>query len=305
MSALEQAARDLATLPAGESLRFTDARNFLAIEFPPRQPIVEPFLCGQGTAMIYGPRGVGKTYVSVGLAVAIASGADFLRWRIPHAKGVLFLDGELPGGLLQDRIQTALATLDCDTEAPLKIHNPDDQDELCAALTDDIEVVILDNLSTLCRGGRENDADDWQASQDFILRLRRMGKAVILIHHAGKGGQQRGTSRREDILDTVINLKRPSDYMPSEGARFEVHYEKARGFFGADAAPFLAQLDQFGEGMQWTTLDMEESRAQQVARLINEGLEQHEIAKELDIHKSNVSRALKRAREEGLVSEKW
>ena len=34
-------------------------------------------------------------------------------------------------------------------------------------------------------------------------------KTVLFVHHSGKGGQQRGTSRREDVLDTVIALRYP------------------------------------------------------------------------------------------------
>ncbi len=41
---------------------------------------------------------------------------------------------------------------------------------------------------------------------------------------------QRGTSRREDVLDTVIQLKRPKDYEPEDGGRFEVHFTKHCGF---------------------------------------------------------------------------
>src|SRR3712207_8616616 len=44
-------------------------------------------------------------------------------------------------------------------------------------------------------------------------------RAVLFIHHQGKGGTQRGTSRKEDVLDTVIALRRPDDYSPAEGAR--------------------------------------------------------------------------------------
>ena len=46
--------------------------------------------------------------------------------------------------------------------------------------------------------------------QRWLLSLRRRGKGALLIHHAGKGGQQRGTSRREDVLDTVIALRGPT-----------------------------------------------------------------------------------------------
>jgi hypothetical protein len=47
-------------------------------------------------------------------------------------------------------------------------------------------------------------------------------------------------SRREDVLDTVVNLRRPEDY--EQGARFEVHFDKSRGFMGKDAEPFEATL---------------------------------------------------------------
>ena len=36
--------------------------------------------------------------------------------------------------------------------------------------------------------------------QNWLLKLRRQGKSVLLIHHAGTNGRQRGTSRREDAL---------------------------------------------------------------------------------------------------------
>jgi hypothetical protein len=63
------------------------------------------------------------------------------------------------------------------------------------------------------------------------------------VHHAGANGRQRGTSRREDALDTVIALRRPEDYSPEQGARFEVHFEKLRNRVEGDGAlPFEAKL---------------------------------------------------------------
>ena len=62
------------------------------------------------------------------------------------------------------------------------------------------------------RTGRENEAEGWLPVQDWALGHRRAGRSVLFIHHAGKGGLQRGTSRREDVLDTVIGLRRPTDY---------------------------------------------------------------------------------------------
>ncbi len=77
----------------------------------------------------------------------------------------------------------------------------------------------------------------------MVVLFRRRGVSVLIVHHAGKGGEQRGTSRREDVLDTSISLRRPNDYVPTEGARFEVHFEKARGIHEDRAKPFEAKLE--------------------------------------------------------------
>jgi len=95
-------------------------------------------------------------------------------------------------------------------------------------LLNGVDLLILDNLSTLCTTGSESASEAWGPMQNWLLKLRRQGIAVLLIHHAGLNGRQRGTSRREDALDTVIALRQPEDYSPEQGARFEVHFEKLR-----------------------------------------------------------------------------
>lgn len=97
------------------------------------------------------------------------------------------------------------------------------------------EFVVIDNLSTLCRSGRENESGSWGPVQGWLLDLRRRGITVLVVHHSGKNGGQRGTSRREDVLDLVLNLRRPQDYSSEDGAKFEVHVEKGRSIFGSDA----------------------------------------------------------------------
>src|SRR5207253_9614656 len=69
---------------------------------------------------------------------------------------------------------------------------------LYSKVVEDADLVIVDNVSTLCRMIKENDADSWTPVQNWALQLRRAGKSVILIHHAGKSGRQRGSSRKEE-----------------------------------------------------------------------------------------------------------
>jgi putative DNA primase/helicase len=146
--------------------------------------------------------------------------------------------------------------------------------------------LTLDNLSSLTAVIRDNDAESWNPIQEWLLRLRRRGVSVLLIHHAGKGGEQRGTSRREDVLDTSISLRRPSDYVPPEGARFEVHFEKARGIHGDRAKPFEAKLEVRDGANVWTIREIEDVNYARVKALLEDELSIRDIADETGLSKS-------------------
>jgi len=285
--------------------------DLLRMDIPTRETIITPWLPDQGLAMLYGYRGVGKTHVSLGLGVAVASGGSFLQWNAPTPKGVLFIDGEMPARTLQERLADIISTAEKEPIAPLRIITPDLQEfgmpnladhegqQNLEPYLDGISLIILDNISTLCRGGRENDAESWIPVQEWALRMRARGFSILFIHHSGKGGQQRGTSKREDVLDTVISLKRPADYTPDQGACFEVHYEKARGCYGDEVKPFEAKLTPIG----WTMKDLEQSMTEKVAVLLNEGVPQNEIAELLGVAKGTVSKHKKKAVNLQLVQE--
>ena len=155
-----------------------------------------------------------------------------------------------------------------------------------------VELLILDNLSSLTVGLRENDSDAWSPIQQWLLQLRRRGISVLIIHHAGKTGGQRGTSRREDVLDTSFCLRRPSDYSLAQGARFEVHIEKARGIHGELVLPFEARLETRDGTAAWSMKDVEDRL--RVAALLATGMTVREIAEEIGIGKSVVHRMKQR-----------
>src|SRR3954447_11532093 len=285
--------------------------EFLSRDIPPREMLLSPILPTQGLMMLYSWRGIGKTHTAVGIAYAAASGGKFLRWQAPKPRRVLYLDGEMPAGVMQERIAAAAAASIADPPSPdfLRIITPDVQSEIMPNLAapegreaveewlrDDIELLIIDNISTLSRVGKENESESWEPMQTWLLDLRRRGIAVLLVHHAGKGGAQRGTSRREDILDTVLTLKRLDDYNPTQGARFEVHFEKCRGLFGADAAPFEVQLETRDGAAFWTMRDIEDVTLARAQILFAEGSTVRDVAEELSISKSAAHR-LKKKRE--------
>jgi len=288
------------------------ALDFMQMELPERKHLLEPWLPEQGLTMIHAPRGIGKTFFALSCAYAVGTGGEFLRFNAPEPRPVLYIDGEMSAAVMQERMNGLMLTFGSDVNMEIitpdlqpkdqkSINLNDEADQLALEpMIDRAELVIVDNISTLIRGGKENESESWQSAQDWALRLRASGKSVLFIHHSNKDGKQRGTSRREDVLDTVIGLKSPSNYDPEQGAVFEVHFEKHRGFYGPDAKPFEAALQtDEGYGLYWTHRSIEQSTYDQVCRLANEGLEQSEIAEDLGIHKSTVSRHVKKGKTEG------
>ena len=300
---------------AAESFCLIDLEKFLSLELPPQEDILSPWLGTQGLALIYAPRGIGKTHVALGIAYAVASGGRFLRWKAPKPRGVLYLDGEMPANMMQERLSAIVASNPEKVTESFKILTPDLQPMMSTPdlstqrgqtaiepFLEKIDLIIVDNLATLCRSGNENDTEAWKPVQEWALRMRASGRSVLFIHHAGKKGAQRGASAREDTLNVVLRLSRPEIYAASEGAVFEVYYEKSRGLFGESIAPFRAKLSQDGAGKQlWTTENLDPSKKILIATRLKEGYKQHEIAKELNLHKSTISRYANQAKEEGLL----
>lgn len=292
--------------------------DFLAINMPPREMLLDPILPERSLAMLYAPRGIGKTLLSLSIGLAVASGSPLLRWQAPRQRRVLYVDGEMPLVSLQERLRAISAGLAIavpndgfrvlaadNTENGLSIGSEEGQRAI-DLLLQDVDLVIFDNLSTLCTNGSESASDAWVPMQNWLLKLRRQGVAVLLVHHAGTNGRQRGTSRREDALDTVIALRRPEDYSPEQGARFEVHFEKLRNRVEGDgAAPFEAKLESFvtdqGEGVRWSSRERSPPVLKQVAELFQDGLTVREVAAALKMSKTEAGRLRLRALGEGLL----
>nr|CRY95410.1 hypothetical protein [uncultured prokaryote] len=280
-----------------KAYRCLNVAELIGRDYPPRSMLLSPVMAIQSLSMIFAMRGVGKTFFALSCAYAVASGGGvFSRWFAPYPAKVLYIDGEMPAVTLQERLKSIALSSEADITDPdnLRILTPDEQDgpmpnlgtkEGQAAVEpflDGVALVVVDNIATLARTGKANDEDSWIPVQEWLLTLRRRGISVLLVHHAGKNGSQRGTGAKEDILDTVIELKRPSDYRTEQGARFEVHFTKARGMYGSDTEPFEAMLTIDDQGQcSWTTRKVEDLVEMRVVELLEAGFSERDIAEEL------------------------
>lgn len=298
MEAAEERAPSLEALPLGD---------FLSRSFPPKEMLLAPWLPAKGLALVFAPRGIGKTHFALGAAYAVATGGAFLRWIAPKPKRVLLLDGEMPAVTLQERLAhiveraaheppthdfvRVLAADLCEFGIP-DISTKEGQREL-EPHQGEAELIIVDNISTICRSGKENESESWGMVQDWALQQRRAGRSVLFVHHAGKGGEQRGTSKREDVMDRVIKLSLPDDYSPADGARFVVTFTKSRGFVGPAAEPFEAAL----RDGAWSIKAMEDDLAARAVEMRDEGMTQRAIGAELGCSAARVNRLLKQHQE--------
>ncbi len=283
--------------------------NIMAEHIERKDCLLHPWLPAQGICMMHAPRGIGKTWFSLYVAYAVSHGYGFLNWTVKRPRRVLYIDGEMPAFTLQDRFKAILNSYENKINGKLRIITPDFQpngmfdlsspqdQRRIAVLFEYPELIIVDNLSCLARTFSDSDQESWTEIQKWALHQRAMGRSVLFVHHSGKSGQQRGTSRREDTLDTVIKLKLPAGYNPSDGCKFEVHFEKSRGFYGKEAQSFEASLINDEQGRQhWVTKTLEQSIDDQLLAMKEEGISTTEMASILGIHRSTVFRRLKALR---------
>jgi hypothetical protein len=95
--------------------------DFLKLQVPAREMLLEPIIPTASLSMVYGARGGGKSFLSTSIGLAIASGCPLLQWKAPTQKRVLLVDGELPISLLQERIKLISSSLGVSNAARFQV----------------------------------------------------------------------------------------------------------------------------------------------------------------------------------------
>ncbi len=287
-----------------------DERKFIKLEFPKRELLLDPWLPRPGLAMVYAPKGEGKTWFALAVVKAISRGQNLLGWRCRSSSRVLYVDGELPGQSVQERLKKfrasppgSLHILCRDTYLLRQETMPDLGEEEGRQELDRIieqcqpDVIVLDTLSTLVRSGIENEAESWAPIQSWLLSHRWQGRTIIVMHHSGKSGQQRGTSKREDVMDTIIKLKKIPEACSSSESVFDLNYDKSRDFYGKNAEPMRLQFSTAKGRAKWRGGPLRDVQADKVDEMLKSGMTQKEIARELNLSPGRISQIVKNNRE--------
>jgi len=236
--------------------------QYLEKNIPRPRAIFGP-LNEQSLTMIYARAGIGKSWLAHSIALCITrlnyAGLSLGPWRVENPCGVLLVDGELPMGEIQHRVKLLKTELGEENPgAPFTIATAEELANTLGAqinitkkkwrnaithylkLRPEYKLLILDNVSSLAPGINENTKKDWDPINQWLLGLRRLGIAVILIHHSGKSGTDRGTSARQDNLDTIMMLQK--DNGRTDRLVITVGFDKARYLTPDQKKPITFEL---------------------------------------------------------------
>ena len=181
--------------------------------------VIDGIIRENSLTMIYAPSGIGKTWLSMSIAQALAKGDDvFEGWEnssAPRGVGIFF--GEMDKRGIDNRA-TAIRKLHIGDirnllsppPRKLELSEPEDQkmiDNYINTFNNEHEakmsVLILDNLNTLA--SKATSQKGWSNFFKWIEEKKKQGITVILIHHPNKDGKYFGSSHILNTVDLMIH----------------------------------------------------------------------------------------------------
>ncbi len=287
------------------------------IQHEPTSHLLYPFIEEKSVNIIFGSGSSGKTYLTIRMAMAMASGVPFLGCVPTKKVKTLFLDYEGRAGTFKERIEKM---------APAVVgYSRDANKNLCylhargtplfdlkntlrdIIRRDRIELLIIDSAALAC-GGPPEDA---MTTNKFFNALHSIDVTTLIIGHVAKGDEQQAT-----VFGSVFFMNGARNawnvQKDQEGGENETHV----GLFHRKAnndklhTPYAARIN-FGE---FVTIESESpgrwgkemgGTKTRILKLLSEG---NKTAKELsdtlvDLNIGTIKTSLSRlAGEEAIVS---
>ena len=235
-----------------------------------------------GVTVVFGLPGSAKSFFTLDLAVAVASGTPW-HGREVDPGYVMVVQAEGIGGtgkridaaisaLPPDRQKLALSRLLFTGDAPA-IHRPEDPGiiiERARELDEPPKLVIFDTLARSMPGADENATQDMGSGIGGADRIREaLGCGIILIHHTTKDGTtERGSSALRGACDVMLFCKlrdngltvtfdKCRDFAPPDPMHFALqpHKESVRLVAVDPAAAIAAGADKLKSGMVLRALE--------------------------------------------------
>lgn len=189
---------------------------------PNTPELITGFMDSTTLTMLYAPSGGMKSLFALGLAHSLATGQDFLGFNTRKSK-VLYVDAEMSAKSISKRCDDmGMGSITSDSlgyvtpeDGPaINLISKDEQEDFIEIIREsDYELIILDNLRTLFLLRDENDAAQFSEINTFLVKLRALGKSVLVLHHTNKGAEiYAGSTNIETPYDAIFGLiENPKD----------------------------------------------------------------------------------------------
>lgn len=183
--------------------------------------IIKKHVVADSLAMLYGPSGVGKSFVALDMGLCVASGR---KWQGYDTRPglVLYVAGEGKAGINARIIAWCRANgVDVETLRDTFIITSQPVPFLDAQRVNELLVVIdglpsmpvliiVDTLNRNFGDGDENATKDMTRFVEGLAKIQTLTRACVMpVHHTGKGDseQARGNSALRAAMDTEMMLK--------------------------------------------------------------------------------------------------
>lgn len=243
---------------------------WLKRQIPPEDLLLGRVISTSSRGLLAAETGKGKTMLCLAIAFAVRLGHAFMHWR-GHGKErrVLFIDGEMPRDLMQERIGAAcswfgvdppedglflLSREDFEDMPPLDTQEGQDWlDSYINAARPDL--IILDNLMSLTVGNLK-ETDSWRMIEPWLKSLTRRRIGLLLVHHLGHDRTKvYGDATKEWTVDYVILGEGVDD--PNADVCLKLEFKKARRRRPDSADDFATGKARLEAGeWTWTPTDM-------------------------------------------------
>ncbi|MCL2017282.1 MAG: AAA family ATPase [Alphaproteobacteria bacterium] len=298
------------------------ADELLALKLPPREWFLYPLIPQKGISIICAERGAGKTYFALAIACAVASGFGFLNFTAETPRKVLYIDGEMDGSEIQERlnrlivgfrtedkiVKTENLSLFCSDfqgDNPMPDLATQEGRERLEQELEGVDLIIIDNVHFLYTAKDENSSGTWIDFNRWSREQRGKGRSVLWVHHTGKDPEKggRGSSTIETLMNASLTLIVPKDHRPENGAFVFTKYTKMRGATGQSVRGIYTKLISCGElnpvgeqmGLKWEKAEAPQSEEiDDIINFLKEGKNAKEIVDITGASKTKVYEVRKR-----------
>ena len=193
----------------GTIRRLADIPCIQTMEIPPIDYLVPGMISRKTITLWTGADGTAKTFLALKMAIAVATGGEFLGRRCQQA-AVLYLDYENPSFAIRDRLDLMSGEIVIPNlhvwGTWLKHQPPQIGSELLLTIAKESCPLIIVDPFRYSHSAEENDSTEMMAVMQHLRYCAAAGGAVVILHHPAKteGSTGRGSSAIKGAADVAF-----------------------------------------------------------------------------------------------------